>query len=284
MKSTVMQRDTALLSVPRRDLQIGPVIACALGRHFAARLGGALRGRAEVQVVSSFAELRLHLQTSVVGYSAIVVPPRDFAGVEAFPLVREISVQRPRTAVHIHIVPDERGAPDLRTLALAGAHQFVFAGIDDVGVAFRTVLDKARRQCAAECIMRELESDVPEKLHPVLEIALNRQDSATSVRALASAVGIRRTTLAHWCARERFLVPEEFLTWARLALVAYYLESTGCTIEAIAQELSYPSDTALRNTVKRYLGRRASELRSAGGLKFVVVRFRSRIRSRFGQT
>jgi hypothetical protein len=56
-----------------------------------------------------------------------------------------------------------------------------------------------------------------------------------------------------------------------LALVAHLLETTGCTIETIANELAFPSDTALRNTMKRYTGRRAGDIRCAGGMACVIA-------------
>jgi methylphosphotriester-DNA--protein-cysteine methyltransferase len=68
------------------------------------------------------------------------------------------------------------------------------------------------------------------------------------------------------------------MTWARLALVGFFLDNTGCTIETIAAELSFASDTALRNTIKRYVGRRATEIRQTGAFHAVVVAFSERIR------
>jgi hypothetical protein len=42
-------------------------------------------------------------------------------------------------------------------------------------------------------------------------------------------------------------------------------------------ELSYPSDTSLRNAMKRYTGQRASEIRERGGVETVVRALRRRL-------
>ncbi|HEY2163330.1 MAG TPA: hypothetical protein VGH04_05035, partial [Gemmatimonadaceae bacterium] len=48
------------------------------------------------------------------------------------------------------------------------------------------------------------------------------------------------------------------------------LETTACTIERIAIELGYASDTTLRSTIKRYTGQRAGKIRNACGVDAVV--------------
>ena len=60
-------------------------------------------------------------------------------------------------------------------------------------------------------------------------------------------------------------------------LVAFYLTNSGCTIETIALDLNYPSDTTLRNTMKRYTGLRATEVRQIGGVEAVLDAMRNRL-------
>jgi methylphosphotriester-DNA--protein-cysteine methyltransferase len=107
---------------------------------------------------------------------------------------------------------------------------------------------------------------------------LAHPERVTTVPALATELGVHRKTLFNWCERAEFLPPAELLAWVRLALVAYHLESTGCTVEKIAIELAYPSDTTLRNTIKRYTGLRASEIRKNGGITRVIDALQHRLR------
>ena len=223
------------------------------------------------------ARVRERIATLADTVDVVVLPGHDATGSDAIRAIRQIAVERPRVAIVGYCQAGAQYSTDIRALAAAGVHQFVFAGIDDTGVAFRAVLDDARRQCAAECVMESLGAVVPVMLHPMLEVALAKPHSVTSVPSLAAALGVHRKTVFNRCERAAFLSPAELLTWARLALVAHLLETTGCTIETIANDLGFPSDTALRNTMKRYTGRRAGEIRCSGGLACVLSALAERL-------
>jgi len=276
-RGSVMRGEAALQSVPSFALGASSVIACETDPQQRARLTDALRGRSRVQFVQSFDQLLQILRTNTDTVDIVVLPSRDTTGSDAIRVIREIAVERPRVAIVGYCRAGAQYSTDIRALAAAGVHQFVFAGIDDTGVAFRAVLDAARRQCAAECVMEALGAVVPATLHPMIEAALAKPHSVTSVPTLAGALGIHRKTLFNRCERSAFLPPAELLTWARLALVAHILETTGCTIETIANDLAFASDTALRNTMKRYTGLRAGEIRSNGGLVCVIAALVERI-------
>ena len=265
-----MRSAGGLQSVPSAAPHAVTVIACAIAVHQRARLSDATRGRANLRLVESFDQLRRALRSTIDDADVIVLPPRDATGSEAVQLIRELVTERPRVAIVAYCQAGSQHSTDIRALAAAGVHQFVFNGIDDSGVAFRAVLDSARRHCGAEWVMQQLAPVVPASLHPMIEAVLAAPDVVTNVPALASALRLHRKTLFNRCERAAFVAPAELVTWARLALVAYLLETTGCSVETIAMELSYPSDTSLRNAMKRYTGQRASEVRERGGVETVV--------------
>lgn len=268
--SSVMRREAELLGVTRAaDTPV--VFAAAMSMQQRARLVDAFRHRAVLRFLDSFHALSHALREHLDGPDAVVIPARDATGVDALALVGEIARERPRTAIIAYVQAGAQHSTDIRGLAAAGVHQFVFPGFDDSGIALRAILGAARRQCAADWVMHKLWPIVPVKLHPVIQMALARPDVITTVRGLADALGVQRHTLFNWCVQSKFPSPEEVLIWARLSLVAYYLETTGCTVETIALELSFPSDTALRNAMKRYTGHRATELRGPGGLDTVIA-------------
>lgn|SRR5512142_147221 len=270
LASTVMRSEAALLTVPRgADKPV--VFAAAMSVQQRARLVDAFRNRATLGFLDSFHALSAALRERLEGPDAVVIPARDTTGADARSLVPEIVRDRPRTAIIAYVQVGAQHSTDIRGLAAAGVHQFVFPGFDDSSSALRAILGAARRQCAADWVMHELSAIVPVKLHPMVHMSLARPDVITTVRALADALGVQRHTLFNWCVQASFLSPEEVLVWSRLALVAYYLETTGCTVETIALELSFPSDTALRNAMKRYIGHRATELRGSGGLDTVIA-------------
>jgi AraC-like DNA-binding protein len=242
-----------------------------------ARLVDATRGRAELRVVESFDQLRRALRSTIDDVDVVVLPPRDSAGSDAVHLIRELVVERPRVALVAYCHAGSQYSTDLRALAAAGVHQFVFNGIDDSGVAFRAVLDAARRNCGAEWVMRQLAPVIPASLHPMVEATLAAPDVVTNLPTLAAVLHVHRKTLFNRCERADFLAPAELVAWVRLALVAYLLATTGCSIETIAMELAYPSDTSLRNAMKRYTGFRGGEIRERGGVDAVVRALRKRL-------
>jgi AraC-like DNA-binding protein len=267
-----MSGAAGLLRVPRPGEILGSVVACGLDQQQRARVLDAFRSRVGLRFLDSVAEITDALRSSLEGIDVVVLPAVDRPGsagtIER--VVRQIAAERPRVAIVAYCPPGARFSADIRALAAAGVHQFVFAGIDDQGTSFRAVLAQARRGCAADWVMQQLRPIVPPRLHRLLEAILTHPDRVTSIPTLAAELGVHRKTLFNWCERAGFLPPAELLAWARLALVAYHLESTGCTVETIALELSYPSDTALRNTIKRYTGYRASDIRSHGGVGCVL--------------
>jgi len=223
-----------------------------------------------MRLAENIPELRHCLRSIAEIIDVLVVPSFVPDGEGALTLIREVAISRPNTAIVAYCQAGTQFTSNIRSLAIAGVHQFLFAGVDDVGVSLRTVLSAARRQCAAECVLRQLALVLPPMLLPIAEIALAKPEVIVDTTGLAEALGMHRKTLIARCAKSHFIGPAELLRWTRLALVAHLLETTGCAISRIAIELSFPSDTALRNLLKRYTGVRASSLRAAGGVDFVI--------------
>jgi AraC-like DNA-binding protein len=246
------------------------VVACVTNPQQKARLIDALRHDATLAFVGSLDELLHLLRARVSTIDVVVISTAENEGRSAERIVRLIAAERPRTAIVAWCSPSLQFSADLRGLAAAGVHQFMFSGIHEEGVALRTVLESARKTSAAEQVMAELATLVPPILHPFVEAILAHPDEVTSIRGLADALGVHRKTVFNRCDRTGFLSPTELLGWCRLALVAYHLENTGCTVETIALELAYPSSNALRNTIKRYTGLRAGDIRQDGAVSTVI--------------
>jgi AraC-like DNA-binding protein len=274
-----MSGAVGLLRGPHAAEILGSVVACGLDQQQRVRVTDAFRSRALLRFIDVVDDLTTALRATLADVDIVILPAVDRDGhagtVER--VVRALALDRPRVAIVAYCPPGAGYSTQVRALATAGVHQFVFAGIDDYGATFRDVLATARRDCAASWVLRQLSAIVPPQLHRFVEAILAHPDRVTTVPALASELGVHRKTLFNWCERAAFLPPAELLAWTRLALVGYQLESTGCTVETIALELSYPSDTTLRNTIKRYTGLRASEIRADGGVARVLESFRRRV-------
>jgi hypothetical protein len=64
--------------------------------------------------------------------------------------------------------------------------------------------------------------------------------------------------------------------WVRLFIVAVLLETTSRTVESIAADLHYGSPTALRNRLRDYTSKTATQIR-AGGLDLMLTVFSRRV-------
>ena len=279
----VMTRAAGLHGVQRRAGLLGEVLAYPAENEQRARIIDALRNRAQLEIATSMDELRGALTRTVRHVDSVILPARDVDGSSIERHIREIATQRPNTAIIVYCRAGSQYSSDIRALTAAGVHQFVFAGIDDTGSAFAEVLYSARRHCAADSVMRSLAPLIPTSLHPVVETALSEPGELTSIGSLANARGVHRKTLFNLCDRAKFLTPGELLTWCRLALVGHYLDTTGCTLETIAIEMAFASDTALRNTIKRYTRMRAMDLRQSGGVSCVLEALQRRIEQTHSQ-
>ena len=196
-----MSGAAGLLRVPRAGEILGNVVACGLDQQQRARVLDAFRGRVDVRFMDSLTEITPVLRATLEDVDIIVLPAVDRAGFAGTTerIVRQILVERPRVAIVAYCPPAGRYSSEIRALTAAGVHDFVFAGIDDHGTTFRTILARARRGCAAEWVMQQLRAIVPPRLHRLLEAILAHPDRVTSIPTLAAELGVHRKTLFNWC-------------------------------------------------------------------------------------
>jgi AraC-like DNA-binding protein len=228
-----------------------------------------MRDRGAVHVVPTLTDLISALRSTSCLPDIVVVPQRDVDDREAPNAVREIAALFPQVAVIAYCRPDLESSSQIRALAMAGVHQFLFSG-EDTRATVRAVLDSARRECASEQVLAALNRVLPPKIHPLAESCLARPGEIRTVQQLASARGLHRKTLYNQCINAGAPSPAELIAWCRLGLVAYLLTHSGRTLEALANELEFPSPNALRNMIKRYTGLRAGQIRESGGVDCVA--------------
>lgn len=267
----VMRRGSALLSVARSVEQISRVVACGLTPLQRARLIDATRSRAAIVGTSTPAELYATLEGAVDPVDVVAMGPQS-DGRQLHAIIRRLRVERPRLPVIVYLATSGHQTSTIPELTQAGAHEIIIPGFNDQGDRLLAAMSSARRGCTERWIMARLSIVVPPRLMPFAEAIIAEPVEIENVPALAARVGVHRKTLYNWCESMRFVQPREFLLWCRLVLVAHYLETTRCTVDTIARDVGFPSPTALRNTLKRYTGLTASQLRDAGGLeRFVEI-------------
>jgi AraC-like DNA-binding protein len=239
-----------------------------------------LKGAAVVHVAATVADAHHMLKMTMGPLMALIVEPHDRDGRPTAGFVRQVAAAYPGVPLVGYCYASLTESREIVDLVSAGVHDLLFRGVDDVGIAARHVLRAAGLACAAEQIFAKVSDVVPERLELLVQHALRQPQSAHSVSAMAGVLGLHRKTLANYCADAALPPPGELIAWCRLFLTAYLLGTTGRTVEWIALELDFASDTALRNMMKRYTGYSASEVRRRGGLACVVDAFRRRLRVR----
>ena len=253
------------------------LIGLVIGAAERARIRSAVQGRQMmVTFVDRVAELRDAVRQTTLPIVAIIVEVRDADGRPVHEIVEALDAGGTGTPLIGYCRVGAEHSSDIRSLVLAGAHQLLFHGIDDSGIALRSILDAAQRASVGERAAEALMDVVPAKLAPIVS-HVTRHPTTQRVSEVAETLGYHRKTLVNHCAQCEFTSPHELLCWCRLAVAAELMASSNRTIEAIALQLDFPSDTSLRNMMKRYTGLKASEVRERGGARSVVAALRRRV-------
>jgi AraC-like DNA-binding protein len=256
------------------------VVALVLGSEERRRLCDAVRNRADIRFVERLDEMLSTLRTEEQPILALLVEPRDRDERQVAGAVRSLRQRLPTLPIIGYCRIGHEHSASIRELALAGVHELVFRGVDDTGVLLRSVLSSAAHATVADAMLAELLPLIPAPLHPFIQFCLKSPQHAHSVGGVAGALGINRKTLVNYCARAELPSPGKLLSWCRQLLAAHYLATTTRTVERIALQLDFASDTALRNMIKRYTGMRAQDLRHQDGASVVLAHLRQALASR----
>jgi AraC-like DNA-binding protein len=246
------------------------VIACGLDPIQMARITDAVRSSAVVTTPRSLEELYERLHDGLDQVDLVVIGTRQL-GSSIEEVVRNLRAARPRVPVVAYLSSATADTCTIPGLTEAGVNEIIVPGYNDERAALRAAVMAARRGCAAHWALRSLGAVLPSELRPFAERILADPTRITTVPELARRVGVNRKTVFNWCRRAGFVGPGELISWCRLALVAYYLETTRCSVDTIARDLGYPSATTLRNTLRRHVKTTATQLREDGGLAFLVA-------------
>lgn len=247
------------------------VIGLVHGAVERARIASSLRGRSlEVRFVTRIAELTDAVAQARLPIAAIIVEVRDAEGLSVHEVVEDLHAGGTGTPLVAYCRPGAEHSADIRSLVLAGAHQLLFHGLDDAGIALRHILEAAQQASVGERAADQLMRVVPARLSAFVS-HVTRYPATQRVTQVAHALGYNRKTLVNHCAEVGFVRPHELLAWCRLAVAAELMVCSFRTIESIAIQLEFSSDTGLRNMMKRYTGLKASEVRERGGARCVVA-------------
>lgn len=241
------------------------------------RLRAALRGSADVQVVEEVHEAIECLRGRSPRASVVVVEPTDGAGRSTAVVVQAASAGERPIPVVAYCSLREEGGRGVLLLTQAGVHDVTFQELEESSAALRQLLAEAEQTCGADLIFARVRRALPRELEPFFLHALMYPAQSSSVGEVAAALGMHRRTMGNLCRRRLLPPPQELLVWARLLLAAYLLGARQVPVDSVALRLHYPSTGALRNKCRRYLARRAAELREPEAFDAAVAAFLARL-------
>jgi AraC-like DNA-binding protein len=250
------------------------VIVAVLVRELAARarIQEALRGHAAVRTCDEQDELLALVTEGLVGVA--VVDLRDRTGAPTLGMVRTIREGFPSVPVVAYCALTPDSSREILALARAGVNDLILRGVDDVGVALRSVITTAQEHCGAKHVLEAIAPLVPPSVVPFLRYSLEHARQAVTVADAAAALGVHRKTLVDRLATAGLPTPSAMIAWCRLTLAAQMLEDPARSVEQIALLLDFSSAASLRNMLKRYTGLSPREVRENGGLRCVLHAFR----------
>ena len=263
---------TYRVTTSRNEAPARTCLALVTDRKDQLRLRAALSGTADVTFVEAVGDVLQALRADRGAIRAVLLEAHDAAGRPAAGLARQVTRLFPSMPVigYCSLRADE--SQDIIALSSAGVHELVFKQQDDHAVLLRGILQSAEQACTADLVMHHLDGDLPPRMRPLVEYCLTNPEQAHSVDEVARALGVNRKTLVNHCRSENFPPPGSVIAWCLLLLTAGLLATPGVTVERIANQLNFPSATALRNMLKRYTGLRPAYLRTADALEKLCMR------------
>jgi AraC-like DNA-binding protein len=270
--------------VSRSTLKYRSALVSLIGDAVArARVTAMLRGLdADPYTCVSVEDLRTRLRAG--GVRSLVLEARDRNGMTTVPLVAEIVRDYPGVSILVYCDQSRTPPSEVVGMVRAGAHNYVMHGMDDERNALRLALQAAEQVSAADFVLDALRDDIPPLARPLLELFLRGADGPIPVMEAAKQLGVHRKTLRNRMDAAGFPAPTELRAWCRLFLAARLLDEPSRSVEGVADQLEFPSASALRNLLKRRTGLAPYALRAAGGLRFLLARFRSECAARRRRT
>ena len=237
----------------------------------------ALAGVASVVRCRTVRDARAILATRTV--SAIVTEPTDSAGSPTSVMIHDAKRRFPRTALLGCVSRSSMLSGEALALIRAGVQDLLLEEDLDLARLVRQVVAAARLRCLVDVLWPQLEPTLDDVLAPFLRFGLEHAFAQLDLRTVASALGAHRKTLWQRCRTRGVPPPRELLSWCRVLAAVFALDDDGRTVDSVAHELDFPSPSALRNLLQRYLRLTPTGVRARGGSAYAVRCLAERLRT-----
>lgn len=232
--------------------------------HDAAGLAGTLReaagDAARVWTLPDWDALE-RAMARVPPTAVVIVDPYAGSSGEPSPRLRALLSGLPSATVVAALPVTPGTVPHLEVLARWGVADVVELGREDTAAALRRRLRLVQGRLVTRLLERALPRTTPTRTRALLAVAADTAAVAGGSAELAQALGVTERTVLRWCRRADLPQPRRLMAWLRILLAADMLDDAARTLAAVAHACGYSSDTALRNTLRTFLGAAPTELR-----------------------
>jgi AraC-like DNA-binding protein len=230
------------------------------------RLRAAIRDRHRVIACDSWPALATLCSEQPV---RVVVVDLFSGGRPRLESVRRLKYRFPRLTVIGYVTFTADRAHDVFEAGRSGVDALVIADRDDSTRSLLNVVGQAEAHSLGAVVRRSLDAIDPSVREAVL-LAVTRAHERVSPEQLADLLALHRRTLGKRLNAAGFPPPQRLITWGRIIVAAHMLEDARRSANAVAVALDFPSGSAFRNTLQRYLHATPEKIRSRGGAAYAV--------------
>ena len=247
------------------------IAVCAHLPDVRLRIVEALRGSGMVELCGTSSRLAEYAAVSRPAVALIHVHDAQVSGADE--TVRALRAANPAMAVVIYATLDRHVSRAICRLIQAGATDLAIEGFDDLGAKVRTALRRTGDGDRIADVLAEIERSMHPAGVEVVEYCLLHAHEPLSVPCLSRALGTTPRTLARRLLAAGMPSAGAIIVWCRLAFASHLLENPSRSVTTVAYASDFASPSAFRNQMQRYLGMRPNDVRTRGGLAFVLRAF-----------
>jgi AraC-like DNA-binding protein len=241
------------------------------------RLARSLRTEAEELFCDSAAELQM--MAAEHGAALVLTELRDTSGESTKPMIARLHRRLPDLPIIVLGSSRELTNEEILELGTLGATAILEYGTTGFGEELQAAIAKAKEHGPATAMSRTAQPLIPEDVREFFAICAHAGASRAPTDSTIRSAGLAPRTVRDRLRRAGLPPPQRIITWSRLLHALWRLELSGKPVKAVAAELGYGGEVALRNQLKRYTGRTMGEVRAAGGFRFVLALFKDELRS-----
>lgn len=194
--------------------------------------------------------------------------------------VRGVAQTFPHTSILAWSDFQDLGAREIFELALAGIVEVVIAGVEDTPKQIALLLENALSRTLARRVQGVLADVLPATAEAPFYALLAAARRPLTPEDAARLALCHPSTLRVRLLRAGLPSAGKLIVWMRLLHAAARLELARGGAARVAASLEFPSETALRNQLRRYAGMKPAELTAPGGPERLCAEFRRRYEAR----